>query len=187
MYRVIVVVVGGTRSRGMFFQFAMAQSRCIEAGADRGNRAVRIHAAWRRTSRSRTDRPAARPAPWRSREPKSGGYTAVFTLNGYLPDTGAGNSTGVGWATTPRSLRPNPVVVQLTPAPPPPKPKKKRVRHRRHVRPKPAVKKPAAKRAGEAEAGRRQAGTGPDEPAGAAAGALPLAAGAAAAALIRHT
>jgi hypothetical protein len=73
--------------------------------------------------------------------PESGGYTLTFTLNGYLPDTEQMQLTSIGDNTS--QLRPNPVVVQLTPAPPPPKPKKKIVR-KKHVA-KPTAKKPKAK------------------------------------------
>ena len=74
-------------------------------------------------------------------QPKSVGYTAVFTLDGYLPDAEQIQLVSMGDNTS--KLRPNPVAAQLTPAPPP-KPKKKRVRHRRHVA-RPTVKKPKAK------------------------------------------
>ena len=73
--------------------------------------------------------------------PDSGGYALTFTLNGYLPDTEQMQLTSMG--DNSQQLRPNPVVVQLTPAPPPPKPKKKIVHKKRAA--KPAAKKPKAK------------------------------------------
>jgi len=71
-------------------------------------------------------------------EAENGSYTAVFTLNGYLPDTEQIQLTSMGDNTS--QLRPNPVVAQLTAEPPPPKPKKK-VRRRTHVA-KPVAAKP---------------------------------------------
>ena len=62
--------------------------------------------------------------------PVSGPMTVTFTLNGYQPETETVEP--VVMAGSPTQLRPNPVVVELTPAPPPPKPVKK-----------PAKKKPA--------------------------------------------
>jgi PEGA domain len=77
--------------------------------------------------------------------PESGGYALTFTLNGYLPDTEQVQLTSMG--DNSQQLRPNPVVVQLTPAPPPPKAKKKIVRKKPAAKPasKPAAKKPKAK------------------------------------------
>jgi len=59
--------------------------------------------------------------------------TVTFTLNGYQPESE--NIEPISITGSPTQLRPNPVVVELTPAPPPPKPVKK---------PAPK-KKPAAK------------------------------------------
>jgi hypothetical protein len=75
-------------------------------------------------------------------------FTVTFTLNGYQPDTEQVELISMGDGTS--KLRPNPVLVELTPTPPPPKPK--RVHHRRAAKPKPkaathkpATHKPAAK------------------------------------------
>jgi hypothetical protein len=71
--------------------------------------------------------------------------TVTFTLTGYEPDTESLevlNQTG-----SPPTLRPNPVVVELTAAAPPPKPAKKRARKpvaKKQVAPKSAAAKPAA-------------------------------------------
>jgi len=70
------------------------------------------------------------------------GYTATFTLNGYQPD-----EETIEVAAAPDNtmqLRPNPIVVQLTPAPPPPKPKKpvRKKKSAKTAAPKPAT--PAA-------------------------------------------
>lgn len=62
--------------------------------------------------------------------------TVTFTLNGYQPESET--LEPVTAANGAPELRPNPVLVQLTPAPPPPPPAKKPAR-------KPAPKKPAAK------------------------------------------
>jgi hypothetical protein len=143
MYRVIAVVVGGLAlaacsSNSQWLNLdALKPAPVVETvqfestppGAD-------VKVANGQTCRT----PCALAIP----HPQAGGsYSAVFTLNGYLPDTEEIQLLSMGDNTS--QLRPNPVVVQLTPAPPPPKPKKK-VRHRRHVA-KPAAKKPAAKRA----------------------------------------
>jgi hypothetical protein len=73
--------------------------------------------------------------------PGKEGLTVNFTLNGYQPDTEKLELVGMGDGTS--QLRPNPVLVALTPAPPPPKPKKKVV-HRKKTAAKP-VSKPAPK------------------------------------------
>jgi outer membrane biosynthesis protein TonB len=75
-------------------------------------------------------------------------FTVTYTLNGYQPDTEQVEMTSMGDGTS--KLRPNPVLVELTPTPPPPKPKK--VYHRRHTakpkpKPKPVARKPAPKAA----------------------------------------
>lgn len=70
--------------------------------------------------------------------PTEGPLTVVFSLAGYQPESeklDVIQNTG-----NPPQLRPNPVMVELTPAPPPPKPVKKKP-----VRKKPVAKKPAAK------------------------------------------
>ena len=72
--------------------------------------------------------------------PAAGPLTVTFTLTGYQPATEAievVENTG-----SPPSLRPNPVVVELTAAPPPPKSTKKPAK--RPAAKKPAAKKPAA-------------------------------------------
>jgi hypothetical protein len=69
--------------------------------------------------------------------PGSTGLTVNFTLNGFQPDTEKLELVGMGDGTS--QLRPNPVLVELTPAPPPPKPKKKAV-HRKKTAAKPAPK-----------------------------------------------
>lgn len=61
--------------------------------------------------------------------------TVTFTLNGYQPETE--NIEPISITGSPTQLRPNPVMVELTPAAPAPKPVKKP--------PAPAKKKPAAK------------------------------------------
>lgn len=61
-------------------------------------------------------------------------YTVVFNLNGYQPETDSLEPVSMGDGQT--RLRPNPLLVELTPAPPPPKPV---------VKPKPRKKKPAVK------------------------------------------
>jgi hypothetical protein len=72
--------------------------------------------------------------------PANAGMTVTFTLNGYLAATEKIEPATAG--TELPALRPNPVLVELTPAPPPPKParsvKKKPAK-------KPVAKKPAAK------------------------------------------
>lgn len=69
--------------------------------------------------------------------PTNAPLTVTFTLTGYQPETETLqplSETG-----NPPEMRPNPVLVALTPAPPPPPVKKKPVR-------KPAAKKPAPKK-----------------------------------------
>lgn len=70
--------------------------------------------------------------------PANAAMTVTFTLNGYQAATE--NIEPVSTGTELPTLRPNPVLVELTPAPPPPKPAKP-------VKPvkKPVAKKPAAK------------------------------------------
>jgi hypothetical protein len=68
--------------------------------------------------------------------PVDAASSVTFTLNGYLPDSeklDAVQETG-----EPPRLKPNPVVVELTPAPPPTKPAKKPAK-------KPTAKKPVAR------------------------------------------
>jgi hypothetical protein len=76
--------------------------------------------------------------------PADKAFTVAFTLAGYQPASEEVKLTAMGDGTS--QLRPNPVLVELTPAPPP-KPKKK-VRHKRTVakptpKPKPVAAKPA--------------------------------------------
>jgi len=66
--------------------------------------------------------------------PTAGPLTVTFTLAGYQP--ASENIEVIENTGSPPSLRPNPVVVELTPAPPPPA--------KRPVRRHPAAKKPAA-------------------------------------------
>ena len=73
--------------------------------------------------------------------PGKEGMTVNFTLNGYQPDTEKIELVGLGDGTS--QLRPNPVLVELTPAAPPPKVKKKVV-HKKKTAAKPASK-PAPK------------------------------------------
>jgi hypothetical protein len=68
-------------------------------------------------------------------------FTVTFTLNGYQPDTEQVQLFSMGDGTS--KLRPNPVVVELTPTPPPPKPKRV-IHHRRAAKPKPKPKPAAA-------------------------------------------
>ena len=74
--------------------------------------------------------------------PTNAPLAVTFSLNGYQPDSEDIEpiSSGVGGP----ELRPNPVLVELTPAPPPPKPIKKPVVHKKKVAAKPAAK-PKAK------------------------------------------
>lgn len=66
--------------------------------------------------------------------PVNSPLTVTFTLNGYQPESET--IEPITMTDSPPGLRPNPVVVELTPAPPPPKQVKK---------PAPPKKKPAAK------------------------------------------
>ncbi len=73
--------------------------------------------------------------------PAAGPYTVTFTLNGYQPETSELQLTSLGDNTS--QLRPNPVLVDLTPMPPPKAVKKKPVRKKKPA-PKPAAStKPA--------------------------------------------
>jgi hypothetical protein len=67
--------------------------------------------------------------------PVNASLTVTFTLNGYLPETETIDPISV--TGNPTQLRPNPVLVELSPAPPSQKPTKKP--------PAPAKKKAAAK------------------------------------------
>ncbi|HEX5509049.1 MAG TPA: PEGA domain-containing protein [Pseudolabrys sp.] len=72
--------------------------------------------------------------------PESAGYSVVFSLNGYEPESD--NIELVTGENGAPNLRPNPVLVELTPAPAPPKkPAAKKPVHK-----KPASKKPVAKK-----------------------------------------
>lgn len=76
--------------------------------------------------------------------PTAGPLSVTFTLAGYQPvseDIEVIQNTG-----TPPSLRPNPVVVELSPAPPPPakKPVRRRPAAKKPATPKPAAAQPAA-------------------------------------------
>ncbi|MCF8476998.1 MAG: hypothetical protein K9G60_08200 [Pseudolabrys sp.] len=64
--------------------------------------------------------------------------TVTFTLTGYLPESET--IQPISLSDNPTEMRPNPVLIALTPAPPPPKPVTKK-RTRKPV----AKKKPAAK------------------------------------------
>ncbi len=78
--------------------------------------------------------------------PSSGPITVTFALNGYQPESETIEpiSSNNGYP----EMRPNPVMVELTPAPPPPKPvKKPAAKKKATTRPKPktsAVSPPAA-------------------------------------------
>ncbi len=71
--------------------------------------------------------------------------TVTFTLNGYQTETE--NIESIAITGSPNQLRPNPVVVELTPASPPPKKKpaapKKKVAKPAAARPKPTTASPA--------------------------------------------
>src|SRR5665647_2533860 len=71
--------------------------------------------------------------------PVNSPLTVTFTLNGYQPETE--NVEPITITGSPTQLRPNPVVVELTPAAPPPKPVKKPAASKK----KPAAAKPAAR------------------------------------------
>jgi hypothetical protein len=83
--------------------------------------------------------------------PADAPQSVTFTLNGFEPETD--QLEVINTPGSPPSLRPNPVLAELSPAPPPPKPAKKPVRHRA-AKPtaKPAAKKPAPKPAATAPA-----------------------------------
>mgnify|MGYP001607017184 CR=1 FL=1 len=55
--------------------------------------------------------------------PVNSPMTVTFSLNGYLPESES--LEPIAATGSPTQLRPNPVLVELTPAPPPPKPVKK--------------------------------------------------------------
>lgn len=78
--------------------------------------------------------------------------TVTFSLNGYQPESET--IEPIAQTGNPPQMRPNPVMVELTPAPPPAKPVKKPAAK------KPAAKKPAAKPAAK-PATRPQQGTAP--------------------------
>ena len=67
--------------------------------------------------------------------------TVTFTLNGYQPEMET--LEPISLTGSPTEMRPNPVLVQLTPAPPPPKPVKKKPK--KPAAKKKPVAKPAAK------------------------------------------
>ena len=71
--------------------------------------------------------------------------TVTFTLNGYTPETE--NIEPISITGSPTQLRPNPVMVELTPAPPTPKSVKKPAPPKKKPAAKPAAAKPAAARA----------------------------------------
>jgi len=73
--------------------------------------------------------------------PVNSSLTVVFSLSGFQPESETIEPVSV--TGSPTQLRPNPVVVELTPAPPPPKPVKKPAPKKKPV----AAKKPAAKAA----------------------------------------
>jgi len=70
--------------------------------------------------------------------PANGTYSVVFSLKGYQPESDNIELVSMGDGTS--KLRPNPVLVELTPAPPPPK----KPHAKRPARKKPAAKKPVA-------------------------------------------
>jgi hypothetical protein len=71
--------------------------------------------------------------------------TVTFTLNGYTPETETVEPISI--TGSPTQLRPNPVMVELTPAPPAPKSVKKPAPPKKKPAAKPAAAKPAAARA----------------------------------------
>ena len=74
--------------------------------------------------------------------------TVTFTLTGYQPETET--LQPIALSDNPTEMRPNPVLVALTPAPPPPKPVKKKRTRKPVAKKKPAAQpaaKPAAMRA----------------------------------------
>jgi hypothetical protein len=76
--------------------------------------------------------------------PVNSPMTVTFTLNGYTPESE--NIEPIAMAGSPTQLRPNPVVVELTPAAPAPKAVKK-PEPKKKPGAKPAAAKPAAARA----------------------------------------
>jgi hypothetical protein len=74
--------------------------------------------------------------------PVNAPLTVTFTINGYLPESETLEPLTSN--DQPPGLRPNPVVVELTPAPPPPKTVKKPVPPKKKKKP---AAKPAAARA----------------------------------------
>ena len=76
--------------------------------------------------------------------PVNSPLTVTFTLNGYQPESET--IEPIVMTGSPNELRPNPVIVELTPAPPQVKPVKKPVPPKKKAAAKPAAK-PAAARA----------------------------------------
>jgi len=74
--------------------------------------------------------------------PASAETTVSFTLAGYQPDTEKLELVSMGDGTS--QLRPNPVVVELTPAAPPPKPIKKKPVQKKKISARQAPATPAA-------------------------------------------
>ena len=85
--------------------------------------------------------------------PVNAAVTVTFRLNGYQPATENIEPASVGLGMP--ELRPNPVLVELTPAPPPPKP----------VKPVKPVKKPVAKKPAAKPAAKKPAATSSSAPA----------------------
>jgi len=81
--------------------------------------------------------------------PANVAYTVVFSLNGYQPESDSLELVSMGDGTS--RLRPNPVLVELTPAPPqakkPPVKKKPAPRKKTTAAKKPAAPKPATTQA----------------------------------------
>ena len=77
--------------------------------------------------------------------PVNSPMTVTFTLNGYTPESE--NIEPISITGSPTQLRPNPVMVELTPAPPTPKSVKKPAPPKKKPAAKPAAAKPAAARA----------------------------------------
>jgi hypothetical protein len=74
--------------------------------------------------------------------PTAAPLTVTFALNGYQSDSESLEPIDMTPSST--QLRPNPVVVELTPLPPPPKPVKPPVKKKAAAKKKAAVKKPPA-------------------------------------------
>ena len=74
--------------------------------------------------------------------PTGAPLTVTFALNGYQSDSESLEPIDMSPSST--QLRPNPVVVELTPLPPPPKPVKPPVKKKAAPKKKVVVKKPAA-------------------------------------------